>query len=206
MRCPPDPARGQGSRGLQAQRLAGALLGATLAYGLSSRLPEVPSTLLSSLALVGAALRSSRTMVPGRWWALLGIAAGSVLGTASVLAARLQSTTPESGFGSRALTLGCFALAGAFAGRGLSREARMGDGHHPRDLLRSASALTTGIFAVLVTLTFLHSGLDPARAFSSRLSTSLTILVASLSVPGWLIHLLDQPTHPASRLRTDAEP
>jgi hypothetical protein len=56
--------------------------------------------------------------------------------------------------------------------------------------LRAASALTTGIFAVLVTLTFLHSGLDQARTVSSRLSTSLTILVIALSGPGWLVHLL----------------
>jgi hypothetical protein len=57
-------------------------------------------------------------------------------------------------------------------------------------VLRSISALTTGIFAVLVTIVFLHSGLDQARTFSSRLSTSLTILVASVVVPGWLASLL----------------
>jgi hypothetical protein len=43
---------------------------------------------------------------------------------------------------------------------------------------------------VLVTLTFLHSGLDQARTVSSRLSTSLTVLVLALSGPGWLVHLL----------------
>ena len=57
-------------------------------------------------------------------------------------------------------------------------------------MLRSASALTTGIFAVLVTVAFVHSGLDVARTFSSRLSASLTIVVAALTVPGWLMHLL----------------
>jgi hypothetical protein len=57
-------------------------------------------------------------------------------------------------------------------------------------VLRSVSALTTGIFAVLVTLAFVHSGLDVARTFSSRLSVSLTILVASITVPGWVMHLL----------------
>jgi hypothetical protein len=58
--------------------------------------------------------------------------------------------------------------------------------------LRSASALTTGIFATLVTITFLHSGLDQARTVSSRLSTSLTILVLSLSGPGWVAHQLSE--------------
>ena len=36
----------------------------------------------------------------------------------------------------------------------------------------------------------LHPSLDVARTFSSRLSSSLTIVVASLTVPGWLVHLL----------------
>jgi hypothetical protein len=183
-----------GSPGLQLRRLAGGVVGALLGYGLTSRLPEVPASLLSSLALAVAALLSGRILDPLRWWGLLGVAAGSALGTATVLAARLQAEAPESGFTSRVLTVGCFALAGCVAGRHLSRDALRDKVRHPRDLLRSASALTTGIFAVLVTLTFLHSGLDSARAFSSRLSTALTILVASISVPGWLIHLLDQPS------------
>jgi len=42
----------------------------------------------------------------------------------------------------------------------------------------------------LVTVAFVHSGLDVARTFSSRLSASLTIVVAALTVPGWLVHLL----------------
>ena len=84
--------------------------------------------------------------------------------------------------------------AGSLAGHAFSTTRSLYD-RQPKDLLRSASALTTGLFAVLVTLTFIHGGLDAARTFSSRLSTSLTILVASLSVPGWLIHLLVHPAH-----------
>lgn len=99
----------------------------------------------------------------------------------------------------RAILLGCFALAGCIAGRSLSRDAAGDSARHPRDLLRSASALTTGIFAVLVTITFLFFGLDTARTFSSRLSTSLTILVATVSVPGWLTHLLDRSPPVAPR-------
>ncbi|WP_411871276.1 hypothetical protein [Vulcanococcus limneticus] len=190
---------------LQLQRLAGGLLGAVLGYGLTSRLPEVPASLLGALALAATAQVSRRTVDPLRWWGLLGAATGSVLGTAAVLASRLQASAPTGDFTGRALTLGCFALAGGLAGRRLSRDAQLGGGHPPRDLLRSASALTTGIFAVLVTLTFLHSGLDPARAFSSRLSTSLTILVTAIAVPGWLIHLLDQPPLRSPHPQPDAD-
>jgi hypothetical protein len=47
-----------------------------------------------------------------------------------------------------------------------------------------------------VTLAFLHSGLDEARAVGSRLSTSLTILVLALTGPGWLVHLLGDRAAP----------
>jgi hypothetical protein len=48
--------------------------------------------------------------------------------------------------------------------------------------------LSAGAFAALVTLTAVHAGLAGARAFSSRLSTSLTILAVCLAAPGWLCH------------------
>jgi len=46
------------------------------------------------------------------------------------------------------------------------------------------------IYAVVVTMAFGYSRLDLARTFSSRLSSSPTILLVSLTVPGWLAHLL----------------
>ena len=48
------------------------------------------------------------------------------------------------------------------------------------------------MFAGIVTIAYVHSGLDAARTLSSRLSTSLTILVLALVAPGWLSHLLWQ--------------
>ena len=59
-----------------------------------------------------------------------------------------------------------------------------------------------GLFATLVALDYLHQGLDGARAFSSRLSTALTILVATLTVPGWMAHTLAHPTWRAARATT----
>ena len=202
---PATAGSGSGSRHSQAKRIAGAVLGVALAYPLTSRLPVVPSTLLSSVLLAGAAALNGRSLSPLHWWALLGAATGCLLGTAAVLAEKLQQSDPQGGMTERALMLACFALVGCVAGLRLSRDAVDGVGRHPRDLLRSASALTTGIFAVLVTLTYLHSGLDTARTFSSRLSTSLTILVASITVPGWLAHLLDRTGHTDRSRPPDAQ-
>lgn len=171
-------------------RLFGGLLGAVLAYLLTSTLPLVASTVLSSLGLALGAGFSGRRRHPLVWWAGLGAVAGGLVGTAAVLAGRLQELDPRGDWSTRSLVVVLLALAGAAAGRLLSGDANRSDRHQPRDVLRSVSALTTGIFAVLVTLAFVHSGLDVARTFSSRLSVSLTILVASITVPGWVMHLL----------------
>lgn len=179
-------------------RLLGALAGLAAGWLLTRLLPVVPACLLSALALVAAATLSSQPLRPSRWWAVLGGASGALLGTAVVLGRSLQSSDPADGLPQRALVLASLALAGLVAGRHLSLSGEQSDRRHPRDILRSVSALTTGIFAVLVTLTFLHSGLDQARTFSSRLSTSLTILVAAVSVPGWIAHLLRRASPPSS--------
>lgn len=176
-------------------RLLGALLGLAAGLAITSSLAVVPSSLLSSLALASGASLSSRALQPMLWWAVLGVGCGSLIGTASVLAQTLQTADAADGLQQRAIGVGALALAGLVAGHQLSGSSQNPNQPHPRDILRSASALTTGIFAVLVTVTFIHSGLDQARTFSSRLSTSLTILVASLSVPGWLAHLLRR-SHP----------
>ncbi|MEX0589385.1 MAG: hypothetical protein WD136_09025 [Cyanobium sp.] len=180
---------------LHPSRIAGGLIGAVLAFLLTWQLPLVPSTLLSSIGLAVGASLSGRPWRPIYWWGVLGAVTGGLLGTATVLAARLQELDPRADWPTRALVVLLLALAGAVSGRLLSGDASRSDRHHPRDVLRSLSALTTGIFAVLVTLAFVHSGLDVARAFSSRLSSSLTILVASVTVPGWLVHLLFHQTH-----------
>ena len=81
------------------------------------------------------------------------------------------------------------ALAGAIAGLSIGgRREVFPPGRRPRDLLRSASTFTTGVFATLFTVVYVHSGLVAARATSSRLSTALTILVVVVAVPGWISH------------------
>jgi hypothetical protein len=136
---------------------------------------------LSAVPVVKVA---TRTELAERWHDLMDLNAGRI--------ATGEATIESVGWELFEMLL---AVAGVIAGHTLSRAHMPLDGRRPRDLLRSASALTTGVFAAIVTLTFIHSGLDPARAFSSRLSTSLTILVAAVAAPGWLSHLLTQRHH-----------
>ena len=61
-----------------------------------------------------------------------------------------------------------------------------------KDVISSLSALTVGLFALLVTGRFIWEGLEPARALSSRLSVSTTILITLLAIPGALGYLLGE--------------
>jgi len=172
------------------QHLLGVLVGAGLAYGLTRHLDALPSTFVTAVVLAGASLLSGRHLTPWAWWGVLGAGCGGLLGTAMVVGQKIQTSHPHEGLAMRLAIVACLMVAGAIGGGSLSRDANHPDRRPPKDTLRTASALCTGIFAVVVTLTFLHSGLDPARTVSSRLSTALTILVLALTGPGWLVHLL----------------
>jgi hypothetical protein len=172
------------------QQLAGALLGVAAAYMVTRHLQPLPSTFITALLLAGGSVASGRALAPWAWWGVLGAGCGGLLGSAMVVGQKLQSTDPHEGLALRLGLVACLMVAGAIGGWSLSLDSRHPDRRAPKDTLRTASALTTGIFAILVTITFLHSGLDQARTVSSRLSTSLTILVMALSGPGWLVHLL----------------
>jgi hypothetical protein len=80
----------------------------------------------------------------------------------------------------RAIAIACLGLAGLVSGTLLGWSLHKNQIRHPRKLLKAASALTTGIFALFVTLKFIQAGLDPARILSSKLSVSLTISCVAL--------------------------
>lgn len=178
------------------------LVGLASGLAISGSLPVVPSTLLSTLVLAGGANFGQRLRPSSHWCGLVGFAAGSLVGTGWVLSLVLKEKHPTTALGIRATVVLLMLSAGAIAGHGLggasSRSDPDGGGdradspplaqRRPADVLKTASGLTAGAFAGLVTLTYVHSGLDGARAFSSRLSTSLTILVVCLAAPGWLCH------------------
>ena len=175
--------------------LLAALLAGGVAFALNHSLTLVASTLISCLLITGASLVVGRTDLRD-WtrWVLLGAVAGGLMGTAVVLGTQLRGLPMEGGAAQRTQVMALVGSAGVVGGLRLSRDAAAADRRHPRDVLRTMSGLTTGLFATLVSLAFLHQGLDPARAFSSRLSTALTILVATLTVPGWLAHQLAHPS------------
>ncbi|MCP9886748.1 hypothetical protein KBY96_02190 [Cyanobium sp. ATX 6A2] len=175
---------------LQRNRLLSTLIGVALGYAIVQRLPLVPATLVSALVLAAGAGFCNQLRHPGSWWGVIGLACGALVGTGTVLADKLKTADPADHASERGLVVLALVVAGAIVGQLFGNAANLNPNQQPRDLIRSASALTTGVFAAIVTLTYVHSGLDVARTFSSRLSTALTILVVSLAAPAWASHLV----------------
>lgn len=171
-------------------RLLSTLIGLAAGYAVVQRLPLVPATLVSALVLAAGAGYCNRLRQPGSWWGVIGLACGALVGTGTVLADKLKTADPADHASERGLVVLALVVAGAVVGQHFGNAPNINPNQQPRDLIRSASALTTGVFAAIVTLTYVHSGLDVARTFSSRLSTALTILVVSLAAPAWASHLL----------------
>ena len=185
-------------------RILAALMAGGIAFLITRSVGVIAASLISSLLIAGSSVvigKASLTASPR--WALIGGTAGAILGTAEVLGGRLQELDPGGGSEQRAMVMALLASAGIVGGLMLSRDAVASNRRHPRDALKAVSGLTTGLFATLVALDYLHQGLDAARAFSSRLSTALTILIATLTVPGWIAHSLAHPTWRATTNRHD---
>ncbi|MCP9848860.1 hypothetical protein [Cyanobium sp. Morenito 9A2] len=166
---------------------------ATVAFKVTEALSPMGSAFACSLTIALATFASVQRPALPLWSALLGALVGSLVGAGTVAA----DLVAQEGFSElapqRALIVGSLALAGSVSGALLGGSLHRPSLRPPSDLIKAASALTTGVFALFVTLKFLQAGLDPARTLSSRLSTSLTVLVASLVLPGWVAYILCRP-------------
>ena len=81
-------------------------------------------------------------------------------------------------------------ITGVLAGRHVGIDPDAVEGRSIGDLLRSLSGTFTGVFGVLVAIAFVFNGLEEARTLSSRLTTTLTIIILGLVGPGWISHRL----------------
>ena len=72
-------------------------------------------------------------------------------------------------------------ITGVFAGRRVGIELDAVEGRSVGDLLRTLSGTFSGLFGFLVSIAFVFNRLEDARTHSSRLTTSLTIIILALS-------------------------
>lgn len=130
----------------------------------------------------------------------VGAIAGIIVGLGGIMAEHLAAEKDQIDIRLRLIVVVGQALAGFISGVVLAR--RIPRAHLPslKEFISSLSAVTVSLYAILVTGRFILDGLEPARALSSRLRVSTTILTTLLAMPGAIGYLLTQ-RHQARSLR-----
>jgi hypothetical protein len=162
----------------------------------------VQAVIACGLVTAGLAIACTQIAKPTLWWTAVGSIAGIIIGTSTVLSEFLADTHASLEFQVRCTLAGLQGLAGLIAGMLLGR--KIHNPHVPplKTFLSRSGALTAGIFAVTVTIKFIFAGLEAARSLSSRLSTSSTILITILVVPGVIGYLLTERRTDVKRSET----
>ena len=175
---------------------------ATVSYGITLITPLFPALIISCIVLILLSRLRNRLHQPLLWWSGIGLCSGSFLGTASSMVNNVQQhgATPANTALERLLFLVVLGITGFFSGTRVGINPDAVEGRSVGDLLRSLSGTFTGVFGVLVAITFVMGGLEEARTLSSRLTTSLTIIILGLLGPAWISHQLRkyQRTHSLS--------
>lgn len=170
--------------------LAGTVLGGGITMIVVSTLPIEQSTLVSAIALASLIVACAYLSNPLLWWMGMGAIAGFIIGLGGVMAGHLAEEKEPLELNLRLTFVAFQSTAGFIAGVLLGR--KIHKAHLPtlKEFLSSLSALTVGLYAVVVTSRFVVDGLEPARTLSSRLSATTTILITLLAIPGAIGYLL----------------
>lgn len=163
---------------------------ALASYLITLTTPLFPSLIISCTLLITLSRLRNRLRKPNLWWSGIGLCTGSFLGTASTMVNNVleSGTSPANTPWERLVFVIILGITGFFSGSRIGINPDAVEGRTIGDMLRALSGTFTGVFGVLVAIGFVFGGLDEARMLSSRLTTSLTIIVLGLLGPGWISH------------------
>jgi len=181
--------------------MAALLLGAGIGYAINLNLPLLADVTVSCIVLILLSRLRNHLKTPVQWWGSIGLCSGSFLGTASSMVHEMQRADEAASAYSpweRLALIVILGITGVLAGRHIGIDPDAVEGRSIGDLLKSLSGTFTGVFGVLVAIAFVFNGLEEARTLSSRLTTTLTIIILGLVGPGWISHRLRtyQRNHP----------
>lgn len=170
--------------------LAGVIVGGGTSLLIFSSLVIEKTALICSVILASLIVLCAYISNPIIWWAAVGAIAGILIGTGGVMAEHLTQEQAPLELNLRLTFVAFQCIAGFISGVLLGRKTHKDHLPTLRGFLSSLSALTVGLFAVIVTARFVVDGLEPARFLSSRLSVSTTILITLIAVPGAIGYFL----------------
>ncbi len=176
----------------------GTIIGVGVTLGIVTQLPLAHATVITSLGLSSLIVACAYISRPVYWWMAVGAIAGMILGIGGILAGHMAAEKEPLGLSLRLTFVAFQATAGFISGVLVGRKTPQAHLPTLKEFISSLSAITAGLYALIVTGRFLWEGLDPARTLSSRLSTSTTILITLLAIPGALGYLLSQRHPPHS--------
>lgn len=177
----------------------GSILGGSITLVLIKALPLSQATLASAIVLAALTVTCASIATPVFWWMGVGAIAGLIIGMGGVMAGTLAENKTPIDLNLRFALVSFQGAAGLLCGIVLGR--RIHQPHLPtlKEFISSLSALTVGIFAVVVTIRFVMDGLESARTLSSRLSATTTIMITLLAIPGALGYLIAEHVTQANR-------
>ncbi|KZR86562.1 hypothetical protein MITS9509_01488 [Synechococcus sp. MIT S9509] len=193
MKTPSDPKLLLKQNPRKGADMAALLLGAGIGYAINLSLPLLADVTISCIFLILLSRLRNRLKTPAQWWGSIGLCSGSFLGTASSMVYVMQRAGEAGSAYSpweRLALIVILGITGVLAGRYVGIDPDAVEGRSIGDLLRSLSGTFTGVFGVLVAIAFVFNGLEEARTLSSRLTTTLTIIILGLVGPGWISHRL----------------
>ena len=193
MENPSDPQQLLKQNPRRGADMAALLLGAGIGYAINLNLPLLTDVTISCIFLILLSRLRNRLKTPAQWWGSIGLCSGSFLGTASSMVHEMQRASEAAAAYSlweRLALIVILGITGVLAGRHVGIDPDAVEGRSIGDLIRSLSGTFTGVFGVLVAIAFVFNGLEEARTLSSRLTTTLTIIILGLVGPGWISHRL----------------
>jgi hypothetical protein len=172
----------------------GSAAGGALALLMIRAASPVQAMIVCSLVTACLTVVCTQLNKPLLWWAMVGAIVGINIGTSWVVSevVRVRDVQTLFDFRFRLLLVGVQGLAGFIAGMLLGR--KIHNPHVPplKTFLSRLGALTVGTYATIVTIEYVVHGLEAARSFSSRLSTSTTIWITAFVAPGVIGYLLTE--------------
>lgn len=170
----------------------GTIIGGTIALLIIKNLSPTHSAIVSALAIASLSLLNTQHSRPSLWWTNLGGIAGIIIGVSIALSEPLAESDRTLELGTRCLVVGFHGVSGFLSGIIWGRKIHASHIPTLKEFLQRLTGLTAGIFAVVITISYVLNGLEDARTLSSRLSATTIIIITSIITPGVIGYLLSE--------------
>ncbi len=168
----------------------GTIAGGTITLFAIKHLSPEQAALVSAILMASLSFAATKLSAPRWWWLCNGAIAGMIIGLGSVLSETLAETGKPLDFRVRCTIIGLQMLAGFVSGFIWGRKPPKAGIPPLGNFLSRLTAITAGLYAIVVTVDFIWEGLEEARTLSSRLSTTTTILITAVIIPAVVGYLI----------------